>query len=242
MIRHAGERDARAIAGIYAPFVTGTPASFELEAPTTDEIARRITASEPLYPWLVFESDGDVCAYAYAGAFQARPAYRPSVEVSVYVGHDVHGRGIGRALMEALLRELEGRGFAQALAGVTLPNDASVGMFEGLGFEHVGTFYKVGSSSAGGTTSVGGSAPSGARGSAEAGAVASEGVNVEGLVAPGFEAGGCHLRLGLHGGTPRSRTTVVGNGDGPRRGTPTSTVISWASWSGASTVAGYSTA
>jgi L-amino acid N-acyltransferase YncA len=55
MIRHAQERDAEAIAAIYAPFVTGTPASFELDPPTTEEMARRISTSEPEYPWLVFE-------------------------------------------------------------------------------------------------------------------------------------------------------------------------------------------
>jgi L-amino acid N-acyltransferase YncA len=87
---------------------------------------------------------GRVAAYAYASRFHARPAYRWSVEVSVYVDGNHRGRGAGNALLRSLLRELDRCGFINAFAGVTLPNPSSVRLFEGLGFEQVAHYRDVG--------------------------------------------------------------------------------------------------
>jgi L-amino acid N-acyltransferase YncA len=142
-IRAATTEDAGAIAAIYAPYVIGTPATFETEPPTAAAMTKRIERLIPTHPWLVAE-DERLVGYAYTAPFHHRPAYAPSVEVSVYVADDARGRGIGKALLEAILRELRQRGFANVLAGVALPNDTSVRLFEGAGFEHVGTYRKIG--------------------------------------------------------------------------------------------------
>jgi L-amino acid N-acyltransferase YncA len=144
MIRSAVENDAAAVREIYAPSVLDTAVSFEVELPPTSEIARRIAGAEPDHPWLVWEEDGDMLGYAYAGPFHPRAAYRFSVEISVYVHAAAQGRGIGRSLLEAILSDLDRRGYEQAFAGIALPNEASVKMFEALGFVHVGTFRRVG--------------------------------------------------------------------------------------------------
>jgi len=144
MIRDAAERDATAIRAIYAPHVIETAVSFELHPPSVGEMARRISAAEPDFPWLVSEIEGELLGYAYAGPFRTRPAYRFSVEIAVYVRTGATGRGIGRELVEALLADLQRRGYAQAFAGIALPNEASVGLFEACGFVHVGTFKDVG--------------------------------------------------------------------------------------------------
>ncbi|HZA19239.1 MAG TPA: arsinothricin resistance N-acetyltransferase ArsN1 family B [Actinomycetota bacterium] len=144
MIRDAEESDAESVRAIYAPSVTDMAVSFELEVPTVDEMARRISAAEPDYPWLVSEAEGELLGYAYARPFHTRAAYRFSVEITVYVRASSTGRGIGRELIETLLVDLRRRGYAQAFAGIALPNPASVRVFEACGFAHVGTFREVG--------------------------------------------------------------------------------------------------
>jgi len=134
-------RDAAACAEIYAPYVTDSVVSFEEEAPDADAMAHRIEAA---HEWLVLERDGAVAGYAYGGVHRPRAAYRWSTEVSVYVGAAHHRTGVGRALYLDLFDRLRERGFHLALAGITLPNPASVAIHEALGFQYVGTYHEIG--------------------------------------------------------------------------------------------------
>lgn len=143
-IRRATADDAAAIASIYAPYVTGTIVSFETEAPDETEMGRRIAEAGDSYPWLVACEDGSVLGYAYACAFRTRPAYRFTVETTVYLADGAGGRGIGTLLLRALLPALEGQGFAQAIAAITLPNQASIALHEKMGFRMAGIYEKVG--------------------------------------------------------------------------------------------------
>jgi len=137
-------RDAAACAAIYAPHVEGSPVSFEERAPDAAELGARIQRHGASHAWLVAESGGEVVGYAYATAFNERPAYRWSASVSVYIAAGARGQGIGRALYEALLERLRERGFHMACAGITLPNEASVGLHESLGFEGIGVNRQIG--------------------------------------------------------------------------------------------------
>lgn len=140
-IRHAEARDAAAIAEIYAPYVRETAISFEEVPPDDDEVARRIDdASE----WIVAEEVGTIQGYAYAGVFNPRSAYRWSCEVSVYLDSGSRGRGLGRLLLADLLDRLRAAGFVNAFAGIALPNDASIGLFESAGFHRVALYESVG--------------------------------------------------------------------------------------------------
>ena len=147
-IRLATERDAEAVADIYAPNVTDAVISFEAEPPEADEMRRRIEVTLERYPWLVCERRGRVLVYAYAGAHGSRAAYRWSVDVSVYVHGEAHRTGVGRAVYAALFAALRLQGFYNAYAGATLPNPASVGLHEAMGFRPVGVYrgtgYKMG--------------------------------------------------------------------------------------------------
>ena len=144
MIRDATERDAEACAAIYAPYVTGTAITFENEAPTAAEMAARIADAQRAHAWLVLCDGGRVAGYAYGHEFKERAAYRWSCEVSVYLEPGRRRTGAGRALYGALFDRLARRGFRTALAGMTLPNEASVGLHRALGFEPVGTYRKIG--------------------------------------------------------------------------------------------------
>lgn len=143
-IRAATADDAAAIASIYAPYVAGSIVSFETQPPDESEMARRIAGADGLYPWFVACDGDEVVGYAYACAFRTRPAYRFTVETTVYVADGAHRRGIGTLLYRVLLPVLEGQGFAQAIAAITLPNEASVRLHEALGFSQIGTYEKVG--------------------------------------------------------------------------------------------------
>ena len=144
LIRHADTTgDAAACAAIYAPSVTDGVASLEERAPEPSEIGDRIRAISRNFPWLVAEIEGTVVGYAYASSHRQRVAYRWSADVTVYVSGDHHRRGIGRALYEPLLELLVAQGYYEAGAGITLPNDASVGLHESLGFVAVGVYRDI---------------------------------------------------------------------------------------------------
>jgi phosphinothricin acetyltransferase len=144
-LRLATADDAAAIASIYAPYVTASAVSFETEPPDESEIRSRIEAGGALHAWLVACDQADrVLGYAYATAFRARPAYRFTVETSVYLDPAAQGRGVGRALYSALIPLLEAQGFTQAIAAITLPNAPSARLHEALGFALAGTYRDVG--------------------------------------------------------------------------------------------------
>jgi L-amino acid N-acyltransferase YncA len=137
-------RDAVACAEIYAPHVEGSAVSFEERAPDAAELATRIERYGKSHAWLVAERGGTVVGYAYATAFNERPAYRWSASVSVYVAEEARGSGVGRALYQTLLQRLRERSFRMACAGITLPNEASTGLHESLGFEQIGVNREIG--------------------------------------------------------------------------------------------------
>lgn len=133
----AAERDAADVLAIYAPVVRTSATSFEYEPPSVAEIAARIRTVSAQWPWLVLERDGMVAGYAYASAWRARSAYQWVVETTVYVHPDAHRRGVGRGLYRSLLACLRLLGHRLAIGGITLPNEASVGLHEALGFRPV---------------------------------------------------------------------------------------------------------
>jgi L-amino acid N-acyltransferase YncA len=143
-IRDATADDAVACAAIYAPYVTGTAITFEVDPPTAAEMATRIARAQDGHAWLVLEDDGRVVGYAYGGPFMTRAAYRWSTAVSVYLEPGRRRTGTGSALYRALFARLAARGYRTALAGITLPNEASLGLHRALGFEPVGTYRRVG--------------------------------------------------------------------------------------------------
>jgi L-amino acid N-acyltransferase YncA len=143
-VRPVAEPDAERIQAIYAPIVQSTHVSFETEAPTVEETRERIRAKSAHYPWLA-AVDGEVLAgYAYAARHRERAAYRWCVEVSVYVHATYRGKGVGKELYLSLFERLRAQGFVNAFAGITLPNEASVGLHESLGFQPVGVYRGIG--------------------------------------------------------------------------------------------------
>lgn len=138
------ERDAAACAAIYAPSVESTPISFEIVPPDAAEFAARIAKYSATHQFLVAEQEGEVLGYVYACRWAERPAYDWSVETSVYVGDDHQGKGVGRALYTELFERLRAQGFRVAVAGITLPNPASIGLHESMGFEPIGALRDIG--------------------------------------------------------------------------------------------------
>jgi phosphinothricin acetyltransferase len=144
ILRLAEPADAAGILAIYEPIVRETATSFELEPPGEEEMRRRIQSTLERRPWLVCETGGAVAGYAYAAAHRERAAYQWSTETSVYVHPDHRRHGVARGLYTALLAALRAQGFANALAGITLPNPASVGFHEACGFQWIGVYRSVG--------------------------------------------------------------------------------------------------
>ncbi len=129
---------------IYAPYVTDTAITFEIDPPPPVEMAERIATAIRTHAWVVLENQGRVVGYAYGGPFKSRAAYRWSCEVSVYLEPGRQRTGGGRALYDTLFARLAERGFRTAIAGMTLPNDASVGLHRAMGFAPVGTYRRIG--------------------------------------------------------------------------------------------------
>src|SRR5437764_6346786 len=143
-VRDASQHDAEACAATYAPYVTDTAITFESDPPLPAEMAERIAAAVRTHAWVVLEDQGRVVGYAYGGPFMSRAAYRWSCAVSVYLEPGRRRTGGGRTLYNALFARLAERGFRTAVAGMTLPNDASAGLHRAMGFEPVGTYRRTG--------------------------------------------------------------------------------------------------
>ena len=145
-IRPATPADIHAITAIYSHAVRHGTASFEIEPPDEAEMARRqATLLTGGFPYIVAENDGGLAGYAYAGPYRTRPAYRWSVEDSVYVNPNAHRRGVGRALLERLIVESEQRGFRQMIAVIgDSAQTSSIELHRGLGFRMIGAIENVG--------------------------------------------------------------------------------------------------
>ena len=151
MIRFANEKDVKDIVEIYSYYVLNTAISFEYDVPSLEEFANRIRNIKDKYPYLVYEENGKIIGYAYASFFKTRKAYDHSVEVSIYISKDHHGKGIGRALYTVLERILKLQNFLNMYVVVTYPdqNDEYLSMnsryfHEHLGFKVVGEFRGCG--------------------------------------------------------------------------------------------------
>ncbi len=150
-IRTARPDDAKAILGIYAPYIETTAITFEYDVPTPAEFKARIVSTLERYPYIVAEADGTIVGYAYAGAFKERAAYSRSVETSIYVKEGLHGGGIGKALYSELEKRLKEMGILNLNACISWtdkPNryltHQSPLFHEHLGFKRCAHFHKCG--------------------------------------------------------------------------------------------------
>ena len=146
MLRAAGAADVPAMVAIYGHHVRQGTATFEIEPPGQEEMTRRLDAGDrDGLPWLVAEAADRVVGYAYAGPYRPRPAYRHTVEDSIYLAPEAMGQGLGRALLTALIAACAARGDRQMVAVIgDSGNAASIGLHAALGFAHVGTLRDVG--------------------------------------------------------------------------------------------------
>lgn len=142
-LRAARPHDAGVIAAILDREISDGYAHFGTDPPRASDLAQEIAAAGP-HPWRVVEVDDGVVGFGRATPWKARGGYAWTVEIGVYVAPSHQGRGLGRLLVGDLLRQLEARGLRTVLAGIALPNPASVALFEGLGFVHAGTLPAVG--------------------------------------------------------------------------------------------------
>ena len=147
IIRPVSENDAPVLAEIYSYYVRKTAVSFEYDAPDESEFRKRIAATVEKYPYLVLEENGNIIGYAYAGAFKTRPAYRYSVETTIYLRNGCQKKGYGKALITALENELACRGFTNANACIAYIDTedeylshASRDFHEHMGYRQVGVF------------------------------------------------------------------------------------------------------
>ncbi len=141
-IRQAKPADMADMTTIYEHAVIHGTGSYELDPPDEAEMARRfahVTGSG--FPWIVYETSGMVLGYAYGSPFRTRPAYRWMIEDSVYVAPEAKGKGIGKALLSALITECGSLGFHQLVAviGDGQGNKGSVALHQSLGFQHSGS-------------------------------------------------------------------------------------------------------
>ena len=145
LVRDATASDAAALAAIYNHFVAGTVVTFEEAAVDAAEMARRVAeVQSALWPWLVAVENGRVAGYAYAALWKRRSAYRRTAEVTVYLDPAATGRGLGSLLYGRLFPLLERRGVHAVVAGISLPNPASVALHERFGMHKVAHFEQVG--------------------------------------------------------------------------------------------------
>lgn len=143
-IRKAGIGDIPTMLKIYSPYVENTSISFEYTTPSEEEFANRFEEHVQMYPWLVFEENGKVLGYAYAGRPFARMAYSWCAEISVYVDMESRGMGIGKELYAEVERILKLQGVKVIYAIITGENEVSLRFHEALGYKQAAKYEKCG--------------------------------------------------------------------------------------------------
>lgn len=144
MIRKVSPRDAQAIADIYNEYVVRSVATFDTEPLRVEEMEARISGISASYPYLVYVDQEEVVGYCYAHTWKEKAAYKYTLETTVYVSPAYKGKGIGRRLMERLIKECRADGCHALIACITEGNEASCSLHEKLGFKKVSHFVKVG--------------------------------------------------------------------------------------------------
>jgi phosphinothricin acetyltransferase len=144
VLRPVNTGDARAIRDLYNYYILNTAVTFEEEAVSPGEMEERIRTVSSRYPWLVWEEDGELTGYAYAREYHERSAYRFTAEDSIYIKSGFEGRGIGKALLAALLEKLRTMDLHALMGIITIPNERSVALHEKFGFKKMGLFSEVG--------------------------------------------------------------------------------------------------
>jgi phosphinothricin acetyltransferase len=144
MIRIAIESDIPAMLEIYRPYVENTTYSFEYDVPCQRTFTQRFFDHTAQFPWLVWEEEGRVLGYAYAGAPWERAGYRWSAEVSIYLAPEIHGKGVGRALYQRLEDILAAQGYRMVYAVITQENEGSIAFHAAVGYRVRATFPNCG--------------------------------------------------------------------------------------------------
>lgn len=143
-LRFVRESDAAAIAEIYRPYIENTSISFEYDAPSSEEFLQRIRSTSADFPWIVCLSENEVIGYAYANPHRNRTAYQWAADVTIYFSATFHRKGLSKITYETLFSILKLQGIHTLLAGITIPNEKSVGFHTALGFELLGTYTNIG--------------------------------------------------------------------------------------------------
>ncbi|MDR3139391.1 MAG: GNAT family N-acetyltransferase [Treponema sp.] len=144
MIRPVRIGDARAISEIYNYYIEHTVITFEEVSLSPGDMENRIRDVSANYPWFVYEEAGELIGYAYVNKWKERSAYRFAAEDSLYLKHGQEGRGLGGKLMASLLEAVKKTGIHSIVAGITLPNERSVGLHEKWGFTQIACFKEIG--------------------------------------------------------------------------------------------------
>ncbi len=145
MIRDVHFDDAQRITDIYNPYILNTIITFEeIEIPASEIRQRIANVTSKGLPWIVYETGDGIIGYAYASPWRTRSAYRFSVETTIYLDQNFTDRGYGKELYATLLERLRRMGIHAAIAGISLPNAASVKLHESLGFKKAAHFHEVG--------------------------------------------------------------------------------------------------
>ena len=142
-VRPASPQDAAACVAIYRPYVEHTAISWEIEVPTVDEMASRIAGLRATHEWLILERGDQIIGFAYGQPLKRLATFQWSAETGIYVDVDHHRAGGGRELYTRLLPRLTQRGYRQAFAGITQPNEASNCFHRSFGFEDAGLYRRA---------------------------------------------------------------------------------------------------
>lgn len=144
MIRPAATIDAKALCNIYNYYVSNTFVTFDENPVTEEEMAEKVAAITRKFPWIVGVEGEEIVGYAYAGEWKSRCSYRNTVESTVYIKESHKGKGMGSRLYTTLIQQLKMQDMHAVIGGISLPNAASVGLHEKMGFIKVAHFREVG--------------------------------------------------------------------------------------------------